>query len=95
MELDHRTAGTGGRVAWVFPAVEATRDADGQVIGLSGVCQDVTARKEAEAAARSALARERVAIEDLRRLDTVKQAVDQTPAAGAALPGVREGGTGG
>lgn len=72
-ELDHRTLRPDGSVGWVFLAIEPTYDATGQVIGASGVCQDVTQRKQAEAAARAALERERSAIEELRRLDSVKE----------------------
>jgi PAS domain S-box-containing protein len=72
-ELDHRTTHPDGGVGWVFLAIEPTYDASGQVIGASGVCQEVTQRKRAEAAARAALVRERSAMEELRRLDSVKE----------------------
>ena len=49
-ELDHRILRPDGRVSWVFLAVEPRRDAAGRLVGLSGICQDVTARTEVETA---------------------------------------------
>jgi PAS domain S-box-containing protein len=72
-ELDHRACRADGSVRWVFLAIEPTRAADGRVIGVSGVCQDVTVRKQADLAVRVALDRERAAIEELRRLDQAKE----------------------
>ena len=74
-ELDHRVVRADGTAGWVFLAIEPTRDPGGTVLGASGVCQDVTQRKEAEAAIRAALDRERAAIEELRRLDSVKEGI--------------------
>ncbi len=73
VELDHRLVRADGSVAWVFLAVEPTRDLEDRVIGASGVCQDVTQRHDAEAAARASLQRERAAIEELRRVDAVRE----------------------
>jgi diguanylate cyclase (GGDEF)-like protein/PAS domain S-box-containing protein len=50
VELDHRIVRPDGRVSWVFLAVEPRRDAAGHLVGLSGICQDVTARTEVETA---------------------------------------------
>jgi PAS domain S-box-containing protein len=73
VELDHRVVRRDGSVAWVFLAVEPTRDGENRVIGVSGICQDVTQRRQAEATARAALQRERAAIEELRRVDAVRE----------------------
>jgi signal transduction histidine kinase len=72
-ELDHRTVRADGGEGWVFLAVEPIHEAGRGFVGARGVCQDVTHRKLAEAAARAALDRERTAIEELRRLDSVKE----------------------
>jgi PAS domain S-box-containing protein len=73
VELDHRLVRPDGSVVWVFLAVEPTRDLENQIIGASGICQDVTQRRDAEAAAQAALQRERAAIEELRRVDGVRK----------------------
>jgi PAS domain S-box-containing protein len=70
-EQDHRLAGADA-ATWVFLAVEPVIDQFGRVTGISGVCQDVTARKEAEAAVREALAVEQKVSEELRQLDALK-----------------------
>jgi PAS domain S-box-containing protein len=72
-ELDHRTVRPDGGTGWVFLAVEPIHEVGRGFVGARGVCQDVTQRKLAEAAARAALERERAAIEELRRLDSVKE----------------------
>jgi PAS domain S-box-containing protein len=70
-ELDHVTV-VDGRPVWVFLALEPARDDGGRVTGVRGVCQDITARKEAEASARAALALEQRANDELRELDALK-----------------------
>jgi PAS domain S-box-containing protein len=70
-EHDHRLA-AGDVVTWVFLAVEPVVDQFGRVTGISGICQDVTARKKAEAAIREALAVEQKVSEELRELDALK-----------------------
>jgi PAS domain S-box-containing protein len=72
-ELDHRACLSDGSLRWVFLAIEPTCDAAGLVIGLSGVCQDITVRKRATLAMRTALDRERAAMDELRRLDRAKE----------------------
>jgi PAS domain S-box-containing protein len=72
-ELDHRLVRPDGSSLWVFLAVEPTRDVENQILGASGICQDVTQRRDAEVAARAALHRERAAIEELRRVDRVRK----------------------
>jgi PAS domain S-box-containing protein len=69
-EHDHRLARDPGR--WVFLAVEPVVDQFGRVTGVSGFCQDVTVRKQAEAVVREALATEKTVSEELRRLDAMK-----------------------
>ena len=72
-ELDHRIMRPDGEIGWVFLAVEPARDAAGALLGARGVCQDVTARKQADIAVRAALERERAASHELRRLDRAKE----------------------
>jgi PAS domain S-box-containing protein len=72
-ELDHRIVRPDGEIGWVFLAVEPAHDAAGAVLGARGVCQDVTARKQADIAVREALERERAASHELRRLDRAKE----------------------
>jgi diguanylate cyclase (GGDEF)-like protein/PAS domain S-box-containing protein len=54
-EPDHRIIRPDGRLSWIFLAMESRRAADGLVVGLSGVCQDVTARTEAKTALRASV----------------------------------------
>jgi PAS domain S-box-containing protein len=70
-ELDHRLASLDG-ATWVFLAVEPVVDQFGRTTGISGICQDVSVRKEAEAAVREALAVEQKVSEELRQLDALK-----------------------
>jgi diguanylate cyclase (GGDEF)-like protein/PAS domain S-box-containing protein len=49
-ESDHRIVRPDGQLCWIVLAVEPRHDAHGRPIGLSGVCQDVTARKREQAA---------------------------------------------
>ena len=56
-ELDHRIVRPDGRVCWVFLAVEPRRDGAGHPVGLSGICQDVTARTEVETALQDSVER--------------------------------------
>jgi two-component system, sensor histidine kinase len=69
-EQDHRLASD--PVTWMFLAVEPVADQFGRVTGISGICQDVTARKAAEAAVREALEIEQKVSEELRQLDALK-----------------------
>jgi diguanylate cyclase (GGDEF)-like protein/PAS domain S-box-containing protein len=55
-ELDHRVVRPDGRVYWVFLAVEPRHDSTGCPVGVSGICQDVTARTETETALHSTVA---------------------------------------
>ncbi|HSV39455.1 MAG TPA: PAS domain-containing sensor histidine kinase [Nocardioidaceae bacterium] len=70
--IDHRVAHADGTRSWVSIAVEPRRDIAGRVLGLSGVCQDVSARIESEAAVQQALERERQVTHELRQLDALK-----------------------
>jgi PAS domain S-box-containing protein len=71
-EIDHRLMTMSETTTWVFLAVEPITDQFGRVTGISGICQDVTVRKEAEAAVLEALAAEQTVSEELRRLDVLK-----------------------
>jgi len=70
--LDHRLNRLDGEQAWVFLACEPRFDGQGNVIGLSGVCQDITARVATETALQDALEREQSTTEELRRVDSLK-----------------------
>lgn len=70
-ELDHRAL-VDDRTVWIFLAAEPVRDDTGRVTGVRGVCQDVTARKHAEASVRSALELAERANDELRALDVLK-----------------------
>jgi PAS domain S-box-containing protein len=49
-ELDMEVAALGSTAKWAIARGEALRDAGGQIIGLRGTVQDITARKRAEKA---------------------------------------------
>jgi PAS domain S-box-containing protein len=51
-ELDTEIIGSGPTTKWAIARGEPLRDADGQIIGLRGTVQDITARKQAEQAQR-------------------------------------------
>lgn len=70
--MDHRIERGAGVRSWVFVAVEPRMSGDGQVLGLSGICQDINARVEVEAAVHRALAQEQAVSEELRELDALK-----------------------
>ncbi|MEO6886953.1 MAG: PAS domain-containing sensor histidine kinase [Jatrophihabitantaceae bacterium] len=70
--VDHRVRHTDGTVTWVFMAVEPRLDARGQILGVSGVCQDITARMASETALHDALRREQAVSDELRRVDALK-----------------------
>ncbi len=57
---------------WVYATAYPVRNGSGDIIGLRGIGQDVTPRREAEDSIREAYARERSAAEDLRVADRVK-----------------------
>jgi signal transduction histidine kinase/integral membrane sensor domain MASE1 len=63
-----------GTTKWVHAYVEVIKDADGNLAGLRGTCQDITDRRASEDVLRTALERERLAAEDLRKLDQAKNA---------------------
>jgi PAS domain S-box-containing protein len=70
-ELDHRATVDGGTV-WVFLATEPVWDGSGRITGVRGVCQDITARKQAEESVRGALSLAERANAELRALDALK-----------------------
>jgi two-component system CheB/CheR fusion protein len=70
--VDHRVLGPGGTPTWVFLAVEPRFDAHGQIVGASGVCQDISGRIASTAALHEALEREQSVSEELRRVDALK-----------------------
>ena len=71
--LDHRVRRHDGSPGWVHVAVEPRVGPDGAVVGVTGVCQDVTERIQAEAVLQDALVMEREAGEELRQADTMRR----------------------
>jgi PAS domain S-box-containing protein len=72
VEAEFRIVRRDGEVRWLFSRGEEVRDARGAVVGMRGICQDVTDRHDAAEAIRVALERERAAAEQLRAADRVK-----------------------
>ena len=72
VEGEFRIVRPDGTVRWLFSRGEAVVDARGAVIGMRGICQDVTERHDAAEAIRIAYERERVAAEQLRAADRMK-----------------------
>jgi PAS domain S-box-containing protein len=71
-ELEYRIVPREGVSRWLYTKAEPAIDDDGTVIGLRGICQDVTERHVTEAAVRAAYEREREAADALRAADTMK-----------------------
>ena len=55
LEHEYRLVRPTGQVRWVFARAEAVVDGNGAVIGLQGICHDITGRKRAEAMFRGLL----------------------------------------
>jgi PAS domain S-box-containing protein len=71
--LDHRLRRPDGSQGWVHVAVEPMVGPEGSVRGVTGVCQDVTERIQAETMLQDALVMEREAGEELRQADTMRR----------------------
>lgn len=70
--IDVRINRPGAAVAWVHVAIEPRFDSHGDILGFSGVCQDISARIESESALQEALRREQGVTEELRKIDALK-----------------------
>ncbi|HET7736159.1 MAG TPA: PAS domain-containing sensor histidine kinase [Nocardioidaceae bacterium] len=70
--IDHRVHREGRTDRWLFTVVEPQLDAEGRVLGLRGVCQDVNDRVSSEAALQRELEREQAVSDELRHLDALK-----------------------
>lgn len=63
IDIEYRVAQADGSLRWFEATGRAVRDAQGQPIGMHGVCQDITQRKDAERVRAMMLERERAAYE--------------------------------
>src|SRR5262249_22199118 len=72
VESEFRIVRPDGTVRWLFSRGEDVVDGRGAVIGMRGICQDVTEVHDAAEAIRTAYDRERAAAEHLRAADRVK-----------------------
>jgi signal transduction histidine kinase len=72
VEAEFRIVRPDGQVRWLFSRGEDVVDGRGAVIGMRGICQDVTERHDAAEAIRAAYDREREAAEQLRAADRLK-----------------------
>jgi len=72
VDTEYRVVRPDRRVRWLYTRAEPVLGAGTSVIGLRGICQDVTERRDAEHAMREAYERERAAAEGLREADRLK-----------------------
>jgi signal transduction histidine kinase len=72
VESEFRIVRPDGTVRWLFSRGEDVVDGRGAVIGMRGICQDVTEVHDAAEAIRAAYDRERAAAEHLRAADRLK-----------------------
>lgn len=72
---EYRMISRDGRVVWVHDQAVVVRDDAGRPLAWQGIWLDITARKETEEDLHEALERELAAVEELRRLDEVKNAL--------------------
>lgn len=70
--LQFRFQHADGRWLWLDDRRSPLTDAQGRVVGLSGVLRDITSEVESEQRLRAALERERRAADQLRRVDEMK-----------------------
>ncbi|MEQ1787527.1 MAG: PAS domain S-box protein [Acidimicrobiales bacterium] len=71
-EGEYRIVRPDRTIRWVYATAYPVRSGSGDIIGMRGICQDVTDRREAEDSIRAAYARERAAAEELRIADQLK-----------------------
>lgn len=71
----HRILHRDGRQTWVVTTAAVERDAEGTAIGLLGVVRDISTSQAQEQALRAALEKEQVAAEELRRINSLKDAL--------------------
>jgi len=72
VESDYRILRPDHQMRWLHARAEPVLDHEGTVIGLRGICQDVTEHHDAAEAIQAAYDREREAAERLRAADLVK-----------------------
>ena len=66
-DLEYRLIEADGSLTWYHDRGRAFRDAEGELIGLAGIAQDITARKQAELAAGAAAER----VHERQRLESL------------------------
>ena len=71
-EREYRIQRPDRTTRWVYATAYPIRSGAGDIVGLRGIGQDVTDRREVEDSMREAYARERAAAEELRAADRVK-----------------------
>lgn len=71
--LEHERTQPDGTEVWIHLAVAPLFGVDGRIVGVSGLCQDVSDRVRAEQALQEALALERAAADELRQVDSMRK----------------------
>uniref|UniRef100_B8HTL5 Circadian input-output histidine kinase CikA n=1 Tax=Cyanothece sp. (strain PCC 7425 / ATCC 29141) TaxID=395961 RepID=B8HTL5_CYAP4 len=71
-DIEYRVVDRQGRERWIAAKGRAQYDSSGQVLGMLGVVQDITHRKQAEAEREELLARERAAREAAEQANRIK-----------------------
>jgi PAS domain S-box-containing protein len=75
-DIEYRVIHIDGTQRWIAAKGRAQFDSDGQVLGMQGVVQDITERKQAELEREHLLARERHYVDQLQGLMTAALAIN-------------------
>ena len=71
-EREYPVERPGGEIRWVNSRADVVRESSGVAVGMRGIAEDVTERRTVEDTLRAAYERERVAAEQLREADRLK-----------------------